>query len=152
KLDIEMLLVILARSDYSALKNANPTLSEDEVKALMQDVANYAVAKSEWQQMVRAESSLKDYAELLESKASDIVLELASNEYVETAGAVRTFNPSERPRLLIFEVLGNIMLRKNQAEALDAKTLEGRLEAWKLFEAGTGFGKSKVLLPLWLLL
>jgi hypothetical protein len=46
--------------------------------------------------------------------------------------------------------LGDLLIKGEQWETL--KTLTNLAEGWKLFEARTGFGKSRVLMPLWLLL
>ncbi|MBA3239086.1 MAG: DUF3638 domain-containing protein [Parachlamydiaceae bacterium] len=151
RFDIETLLVAFGRSDLSILRNGNPTLSDGEITDLMQEVIAYAIMKSELQQLQRAKESLCDYFDLL--KAGETAsLETASDDYVEKAGAIRCYAPSKRPQVLIFEVLSDLLLRKEQLDALDSLTsLEGE-DSWKLFEARTGFGKSKAVLPLWLLL
>lgn len=108
KLEIDTLLISLGRQDLSVIKQANPSLSEQEIKELMQDVFEYALLLTE--------------------------------------GALHSYDPRLRPELAVFEALSGLILRKEQIEVLDM------LEPGVLFEARTGFGKSKVLLPLWLLL
>ncbi len=128
--DIETLLIALGRKDLSVIRNSNPSLSNQEIAYLMQEMAEYACLRGDVQQLMRAEKCLKD----------------GSEEYINHARAKRCYNPAESPDLLVFEVLSNLVLRKEQVEALKAFT------PGTLLEARTGFGKSKVLLPLWLLL
>lgn len=153
--DIETLLIALGRNDKTSILNNNPTLSENEIVLLMEKVGHYALLKSEYQQLVRCEGKLKDYHSLLEDSEPSLnnqeALYAASNEYFAEAEAKRCFTPGDNSRLLIFEVLGNLLIREEQFNALASLNVS-ETQRWKLFEARTGFGKSKVLLPLWLLL
>jgi hypothetical protein len=128
--DIETLLISLGRQDLAVIKNCNPSLSDEEITEIMQDVARYAYARCAVQQLQRAHRSLLE----------------APYEYLMHARAKRAYNPQECPKLLIFETLGDLILREEQIAALDS------LREWTLLEARTGFGKSKVLMPLWILL
>lgn len=128
--DIETLLIVLARKDLSAIKNCNPSLSPQEITEIIQEVADYALLRADLQQLMRASKSLQNDPE----------------KYFDHARAIRCYDPIQSPELLVFEVLSDLTLREEQLAALRAMT------PWTLFEARTGFGKSKVLLPLWLLL
>lgn len=149
--DIETLLIALGRRDLSAVRNGNPTLSAEEIEALMKQVGEYALKKAELQQLKRASKSLSDYRDLLSAGKLE-ALQTASDAYEAQARAQRCYRPAEDPHLLIFEVFGDLIIRPEQLEALNSLTSLDGSEIWKLFEARTGFGKSKVLLPLWLLL
>ncbi len=129
-LDIETLLISLGRKEISVIRNANPSLSNQETTQLMHEVAEYAYLRGDLQQLVRAQRSLLE----------------APEGYLNAARASRCYDPTKAPELLVFEVLSDLILRKEQVEALKGLT------PGTLFEARTGFGKSKVLLPLWLLL
>ncbi|MCC5833077.1 MAG: DEAD/DEAH box helicase family protein [Chlamydiales bacterium] len=63
--------------------------------------------------------------------------------------AERVYDPVKEPHLLVFEYFGKLRLRKEQYTAL--MEMIGSEENIEL-EARTGFGKSKVLIPLWLFL
>ncbi len=128
--DIETLLIALGRNELTVIRNGNPSLSEREITEIMQEVLEYAALRADLQHLKRAEKSLAENPE----------------EYISRARATRCYNPAERPELLVFEVLSDLILRKEQVDALQSLT------PGTLFEARTGFGKSKVLLPLWLLL
>ncbi len=127
---IEILLIALGRGDLSAIRNSNPSLTNEEIKEIMQELARYAYLRSDLQQLKRARKSLDDSPE----------------DYFMHARAERAFDGGKYPQLLVFEVLSDVTIRKEQVEALLS------LKDWRLFEARTGFGKSKVLLPLWLLI
>ena len=64
--------------------------------------------------------------------------------------ARRVYNPAQHPRILIFELFADLLIRDDQLAAVLDLTNPHAID--KLLEAETGFGKSKVLLPLWLLL
>ncbi len=132
--DIETLLIALGRGDLSIIQNCNPSLTEGEISEIMQRVFTYAHLKGDVQQLKRAHESLQKGA---------------YDDYLSHARAKRCYAPSEYPKLLVFEALSNVLLREEQKLALVALT---ETTSWTLFEARTGFGKSKVLLPLWLLL
>ena len=129
-LDIETLLIALGRKELSAIRNANTSLSNTEIEELMQEVAEYAASRGDYQQLVRARHCLS----------------VAPEEYLSHARAVRCYDPIKAPELLVFEIFSDLVLRKEQIDALRDLT------PGTLFEARTGFGKSKALLPLWLLL
>jgi Protein of unknown function (DUF3638)/Type III restriction enzyme, res subunit len=149
--DIELLLIALGRSDFSAVQNGNPSLSPDQIKALMEKVGTYALMLTDYQKLVRCRGKLVDYRILLEGSAEKSELQQAALEYRQNRDAERAFaNASQYPHFLAFEALANLLIRKDQLEALESLT--DLNDGWKLFEARTGFGKSKVLMPLWLIL
>ena len=150
-LDLKTLLVALGRSDLTVIRNGNPTLSEAEIKLLMEEVAAYALLKSDLQHLKRAQASLNEYLGFLKAGKNES-LQTACQAYVTTASARRCYNPAARPQVLVFEILSNLLLREEQLNALDALTTLENETSWKLFEARTGFGKSKAIVPLWLLL
>ncbi len=133
-LDMDLLLISLGRKDLAVIHNSNPSLSDREKEELMQKTAVYAFNRCELQQLERAFKALKENP----------------NEYFDHARAVRSFDPWARPELLVVEALFDLTLRKQQVEALDA--MMPGITSGTLFEAGTGFGKSKVLVPVWLIL
>jgi hypothetical protein len=148
-MDMEYLLIALGRGDKSAIKNGNPSLSEEKINDLMTKTGTYALMLTEQQKLVRSQTKLNNYRTLIKEGRTEELAQ-ASLEYVETRNAIRVFNPSEYPNYLVFEALADLLIKQEQWEAL--QNLTNPTQAWTLFEARTGFGKSKVLMPLWLIL
>ncbi|HEY4831388.1 MAG TPA: DUF3638 domain-containing protein, partial [Waddliaceae bacterium] len=148
-IDMEYLLIALGRGDKSAVKNGNPTLSDEKIEELMTKTGTYALMLTEQQKLVRCQTKLNDYLTLLKEGRKEELAQI-SLEYVETRNAERVFNPSDSPHYLVFEALSDLLIKKEQLKGLE--DLTDPAQGWMLFEACTGFGKSKVLMPLWLIL
>lgn len=147
-IDIQTLLISFGRRDISAIKAANPALYDDEIFSLMKNVGYYALLKSELQQIKRCQSKLKIYYTKLKENSPQ--LSYYSDEYLAAAGAKRVYNVATYPELLIFEVFNDLLIREEQLAILD--NIFKPNDAWKLIEAKTGLGKSRVISPLWLIL
>ena len=148
--DIETLLIALGREDFVSIQAVNPTLTQAGIERLMQKVADYAILLSHINQLKRCRLSLAQYKTLVLANPNDPALRIKADEYFTHRREKRVFKPYENPRLLVFEALGDLLIRTEQYEA--TLSLTDVHEVWKLIEARTGFGKSKVLLPLWLIL
>lgn len=149
--DIETLMIALGRRDFSAVQNGNPALTENVILDLMKEVGTYALYKSQCDKLERCSRELEKYRRLLNDKSDEITLIDAEAKYFEKRNAERAFSSiSKFPHLLIFETLGDLLIRKEQFDVIS--TMTDIAQGWKLIEARTGFGKSKVLLPLWLLI
>lgn len=148
--DMQMLLIAFGRRDLSAIQNINPALSERQINDLMKKVGTYALMMTHHQKLERCFDKLTAYHEMMNSNGEEHALVEASKEFEEVYFAERAYEPSKHPNLLAFEALLDILIKDEQWKAL--QTLTNTQEGWKLFEARTGFGKTKAVMPLWMLL
>ena len=148
-LNLRQLLLHFARGDEKAILKSNPELAPhlQELKELMTD---YAVAKTTLQHFVRAQRQLAIAIETAQEAGwAAEATQHAAKSFVACLIQERAYEPSEHPKMLLFEAIGDVRLRHDQYKAL--LMLSSRDESYEL-EARTGFGKSKVLIPLWLFL
>ena len=147
KLTLTEAIVAFAQDDDTKIIESNPGLvdSLQEVKGL---IATYLKQKTELQHLIRIKNSLTIADKALFSDEKDLSLQnFLSN--VQTKRAYDTTTPSFST-LLAFEALSDLRLRKDQVEALTNMSSDDSNNTE--LEARTGFGKSQVLIPLWLFL
>lgn len=148
-LSIEILLIAMGRGDYAIIKNGNPQLTEADILQIMEDTGQYALLLSQSQLLHRCHNALNNYQSLL-ATPDEKAKEASAAQYLQHRLAKREYDPNQRPELLAFEALCSLLIRKEQLDGCDL--LYGKELSWDLLEAKTGFGKSKILIPLWLLL
>ena len=146
-LNLRQLLLHFARGDEKAILKSNPELAP-HLQELKELITDYAVAKTNLQHFLRAQRELAMTIETAqESGWSSDATQHAATTFVSSLIQERAYEPSKHPKILLFEAIGDVRLRKEQYEALIKLSTSG--ESYEL-EARTGFGKSKVLIPLWL--
>ena len=148
-LSLRKLLLHFAKGNEAALLKSNPELAPhlEELKTLLTD---YAVAQTDLQHFIRSQRLLFKTMETAQKTGwGSEATQHAAAAFVTTITQERVYEPQEKPKLLLFEAIGDVRLRQDQYEAL-LKLSDS--EASYELEARTGFGKSKVLLPLWLFL
>jgi hypothetical protein len=146
---IETLLFALARRDWQELLDRNPSLSHLELQLLIDGVMEYALKKTACQRYERNFRLLGRYCQAV-TKEKKATIERLANEYATAVYAKRVYDPAEHPGMLVYELFTKLAIRQEQKIFLDK--LLARDERYALHEATTGFGKSKVILPLWLML
>lgn len=178
-LSLEELIVAFGRNDNARILRSNPSLTEAEFTRLKQLIGEYLVAKTRAKQLESACEKLQQAIALKERMRETHSHYWLTNAYHRYTGRYhdpvkdrfemdallkdvtlllqtkRAFIGSQNPELLVFEYFMGITVRDNQIAFLErlVKT-KGDPAALKdlLEEAHTGFGKSKVAVPLWLYL
>jgi hypothetical protein len=143
------LLFALARNDWSTLRERNPSIAQAELQQIVDETLEYAVAKTHSQRLIRCYIALANYKKAVEGSDSSSIPALGQ-AYAQAAHLPRAYTPSARPALLVFELLCRLAIRPEQVKFLDQ--LLQPSSSYFLSEAKTGFGKSKVIIPLWLML
>ncbi|WP_420422024.1 DUF3638 domain-containing protein [Simkania sp.] len=179
ELSLEELIVAFGRKDHEKILRSNPSLSREELTRLEQLIGEYLVAKTAADRLDVACQKLAQ-AQTLHTRLTETQGRFGfTNAFYNWRGqyhdpakdqrevdalladslailqAKRCFSAAQNPHLLVFEYFMKLTLRENQVAFLerltgamgDPKALESILE-----EAHTGFGKSKVAIPLWLYL
>lgn len=148
---LQRCLIYFAKESDQQILHANPSL-KDCFQTIKTEIAIYLDDLTNLQHMER---SLKKLEEALEirKEGSKEASSKAEQQFLTTIGAKRAYDETHPhfQALLAFEALANLRLRVDQVVALEKMTLgpEGvKIE----LEARTGFGKSQVLIPLWLFL
>jgi len=127
-LTIDEAIALYGRGDLELLVRYNPTLSADQLEALHLEIGRYLLAATEVQHLDRS-----------------------IGHGLERITARRCYSgESKAIPILAFEYFGKLRLRHNQRQALEMMTQMPMEDIEK--EAGTGWGKSKVLFPLWAVL
>lgn len=148
-LTFEEALVALGRGDDTPFYRANPGLRPNEFLEIKEEICLYLLYKLNVQKCVRLLDGLKQVRKLKKKHGiHSTEYAVASKHVIETLRATRVYTPREAPHLLVFEAFADISLRKEQLIALEQLTHEDAGNV--VFEARTGFGKSKTLIPLWL--
>ncbi len=149
-LSLNNLILFFGRNDNDAILRSNPSLA-DKLPSLKELVTRYLFEKTEQQVLERAQSQVLDINKLVDEKGWDSeAVKQARENFVKTLSTKRAYEASDEPTLLAFEYASNMRLNKEQVDALKELTGEGLVNVE--LEARTGFGKSKVLIPLWLFL
>lgn len=147
-LKLKELIFYFGKEDDSAITTSNPSLGQEDIKNCKHLLMQYLVLSTNQNQMIHALEQLKEAQEL--SSQSEQIFQVALDKVVGTLSEIRQYQPLQDPTLLVFEYYAKLRLREDQITAL--KDLTGDdLQNIEL-EARTGFGKSKVLIPLWILL
>lgn len=178
-LSLEELIVAFGRKDHEKILRSNPSLSREELARLEQLIGEYLVAKTAEDRLAVACQKLSQaemlHTRLTETQARNRIantfyswrgqyhdpakdqreVDALLTDSLQILQTKRCFAIAQNPHLLVFEYFMKLTLRQNQVTFLDRltgamgdpKTLERIIE-----EAHTGFGKSKVAIPLWLYL
>jgi hypothetical protein len=155
-LSLKELIVAFGRQDHQRIQKSLPTLKEEELSVFETLIGEYLIAKTRENQLRESLKQLERVEELQkESLKEEGRRKILLEKTVQRLREKREFVASKNPHFLVFEYFTGIMLRKNQIDFLermtrakgDPKKLSNLLE-----EAHTGFGKSKVAIPLWLYL
>jgi|GEM_PF-6465737 len=147
KLSLRQLILHFGREDDNAILLSNPSLSVEKLQKLKQLIGEYLIIKTHSQQLQRAEKQITHA-----QSASEQNREGAIEKLFTILQARRCYTPSQHPHLLVFESIFNVLIRDEQFEALQKLTEGTELESTLkkiIIEAKTGFGKSKLLIPLW---
>lgn len=151
-LTFEEALVHFGRCEDAPFYAANPGLTPHDLKKLKKSIGRYLIHQLNTQKSLRLMHQLKDARQILHAKGADSADYLvAKSNAVDTLNAQRAYEPHAAPHLLVYEFFTDCCLRAEQIQALDLLT-KGELADDVIFEARTGFGKSKALIPLWLYL
>lgn len=155
-IDFKELLVAFGKQDDARILQANPYLTTEDLAKLKELIADYLVEYTQQQLYLRAQKQLDEaiaIAQKEEGGWQSIKAQIAANQVVSTLTTKRSYTGAEAilPALLVFESLFDMRLRENQTQLLlDLTGAKSKLDIE--LEAGTGFGKSKVFIPLWLFL
>lgn len=145
-------LVQFGRGEDDFFYQANPDLTEEELGEIKAKIGHYLLRKLNYQKRVRLLDDLRKVQSITESKGTNSIdYDVAKNRSIETLQSVRAYSVDESPHLLVFEAFADICLKEEQLKALNRLSL-GDDSKDLIFEARTGFGKSKALIPLWLYL
>lgn len=148
-LKLNEILLHFARNE-SAIKSCNSELTHAKFLELKKLVLSYLIAKTDFQHFERALAHIEKINKMMlkEDKWTSPAIEQAKTSFITTIIQERAYKLEEGMCCLVYEAFSNIRLFKEQYEALNKLTKDGDFE----LEARTGFGKTKVLVPLWLLL
>ncbi|MCH9704470.1 MAG: DUF3638 domain-containing protein, partial [Chlamydiae bacterium] len=135
-LTLNELVVAFARKDDRRIFEANPYQSAENVHDLKKMLEEFLLIENERNQVIAAIKQVEKIGHEPDAEAKLVQIVLAKRY------------SQRNPALLAFEYFGKIRLREEQVEKLLQLDTTGNLE----IEARTGFGKSKVLIPLWLFL
>lgn len=149
-LTIKELAICLAKGMDKKIAASNPCLSTQGINELKGLLENYLVQLTDLQQMQRSLVLANTVNQLNMSGTHNPELAGECAKLAAMLSAKRAYKVHEKPELLVFEAFGDIRLKLEQVIALENIT-EDEIANLEL-EARTGFGKSKVLIPLWLLL
>lgn len=151
-LTLEEALIHFGRGDDEPFYRANPDLTQEALGAIKVKIGQYLVNKLNTQKRLRLLDDLNKVRRAGETNGTDSIdYFVAKTRAIQTLRANRVYTVDEAPHLLVFESFANICLREEQLSALD-KLTSGDSNQDLIFEARTGFGKSKALIPLWLYL
>ncbi|MCY3974136.1 MAG: DUF3638 domain-containing protein [Simkaniaceae bacterium] len=134
-LSLDKVIVAFGKEDDAYLLRENPFLTEDELNALKGKTEEYLLLHTDRHRL--AESLKK----LDEGRIGEATLILREK---------RAYKVRENPRFLVFEHFMGIILREEQIAFLRRLSPGSPGTSSVLEEARTGFGKSKVAIPLWL--
>jgi len=152
KTSFEELIIYFAKGDDQSILDANPSL-KGQLKGLKQKIAEYLLVATEcqyWERLLELSQKLR-VATLADVK-DPVVIDLAEKRVFAGLDSKRAYSAENRhwPIFMTIEHLLNIRLRPEQVEALENLTRDPTVDLE--LEAGTGFGKSTVLIFLWLIL
>lgn len=116
---------------------------EDKVQGQIQTQIQALAAQPDQEEALKAIEASKD--KLTSIRTS---IEAERREFMNLYRAVPC-DPANPPYLLAFEVISKVMVRRDQYDKLMKIAMADENE---VLEAATGFGKSKVVIPLWLYL
>lgn len=151
-LTLEEAMIHFGRGEDEPFYRANPGLTLDELKIIKIKIGEYLIHQLNAQKRARLLNDLKKAQSIGEKKGTDSTdYSIAKAHAIDTLQANRVYTPHKAPHLLVFEAFSDICLRSEQLKALKNLT-QGEANKDLIYEARTGFGKSKTLIPLWLYL
>ncbi|NNM43475.1 MAG: DUF3638 domain-containing protein, partial [Chlamydiae bacterium] len=149
----EILLAVSADSD-ALFYEAHPGITLAELHKLKEEVSRYLIAKTQAQLFARALSQLAELNHLLDGPTKMDPNSHAVRSHVEmltqTLCTKRSYASTEDLDVLLFEYFSDKRLFPPQYQAYQELANPVSFENIEL-EAPTGFGKSSVLIVLWLL-
>ncbi len=148
----EEALIHFGRGDDTPFYRANPDLTREQLIKIKVKIGQYLLHKLNAQKRDRLLDDLKKVHDVGNTAGRDSIdYSVAKTRAIQTLRASRAYTAHESPHLLVFEAFANICLKDEQLAALN-KLTQGDKKQNLIFEARTGFGKSKALIPLWLYL
>lgn len=169
-LTLQEMILHFGRDDDEAFLIANPSLEAKNVQEIKQNIRDYLLKKRDQQKCQRLAKSIKEIQYLQKEERNYLgkrhlkpskkrhqkllsiqkSIEAERREFMNMYHAKPCLDPNPTPSyLLAFEVIGNILVRPDQFQYL---TEIASQQKNVILEARTGFGKSKVLIPLWIYL
>lgn len=153
-LSLEQLMLYFAQEKEDLILKSNPELAGKQFEELKNLLKSYLISKTNLQHLMRSQSGLAKAIQTASREKNGWTAQIsqnAANAFVSTLLQKRAYDPVKDFRLLIFEAMSDIRLREDQCEALEKLTGVKEGCDYEL-EARTGFGKTKVIVALWLLL
>ncbi len=150
KMSFEELILSFGCGDDEAIIQSNPGL-KPKLGQLKGMIREYLVQKTEIQKLERAFGNVRQVIEAAAQNGWED--KSVKSEVQALIGALtqeRAYDPATEDTLLTFEAMTNMRLRKDQVKPLKEMTGEALVNIE--LEARTGFGKSKLFIPLWLFL
>lgn len=149
-LKLNELLIYFAQKKENKILEANSELQGEKIRNLKKLVIEYLIELTDRQQWERALLEMDKVNKTYETEKTwgSVPMQHVIASFVSTLIQERSYDPVEDIQLLVFEGLSEIRLHKEQFNALKKLKAGSNFE----LEARTGFGKTKVLVPLWLLL
>lgn len=150
-LKINDILIHLACNEENRILEANTELQGSRYQQLRKLVHAYLVETTDLQHYKRCRFAIDKVNKTVEAEKSDWSTKAsqhAAANFVSTLLQKRAYQAEKDLRVLVYEALNDIRLHQEQYDALQKLNQKGNFE----LEARTGFGKTKVLVPLWLLL
>ncbi|MCB1115820.1 MAG: DEAD/DEAH box helicase family protein, partial [Chlamydiia bacterium] len=132
-----------ARGDHKPLQKSNPTLTDTDLKTIQEAMCAYLLLETKMQQWERI---LKPLIKC--EKATGVDKEEYAKEATVIAEQKRVYDTTSSyfHTLLVVENTLNLLIRKEQLEAIEALTKDPKNI---IIEAGTGFGKTSLVIPIW---
>ena len=134
-LSLDKVIVAFGKEDDAYLLRENPFLTEEGLNTLKEKTEEYLLLHTERNRLAKSLEKLE------QRRIEEATLILREK---------RAYEVRENPRFLVFEHLMGITLREEQIAFLRRLSPESPVPPSVLEEARTGFGKSKVAIPLWL--
>ncbi|MEI8365359.1 MAG: DUF3638 domain-containing protein [Parachlamydiaceae bacterium] len=152
ELNLNEVMLAVANEAYDVIREANPSMTPEELGTLKAIITQYLLLKTEQQLYIRAIKKIEEIEQLrnqgLNDQSSEVILNL--DKLAQTLSTNRAYSDGSDLHLILFECFTDIRLKKEQYDAYVKLANPNSLENLE-FEAPTGFGKSSVLIALWLL-
>lgn len=147
-LTFEEALIAFGCGDDAPFYTANPALIPQDVLDVKEEIGRYLIYKLNAQKCGRLLEDLKKAQDCRKTHGEESMeYAIAKDHAIQTLQASRAYTAREAPHLLVYEAATDMCLREEQLSALDQLSRDDKN---LIFEAKTGFGKSKALIPLWL--
>jgi len=144
-ISLEDVLISFGQKNPQLLQKINPNLDQQHLHEIYSLASHYLQLSLKSQQSVRCFSILSRLEQLKLSTPTAECSEL-ENKLAYLLQTTSHYDPAAHPLYVVFEYFGNLVLRQDQVQKLDAFLNDGT--ANPIMEIIMGSGKSKVLLPL----